>query len=107
MQINSTSASAYPSAYDRTVSNRKLTGNASDYSQDAAASGAQDTVDISPAATQAYEADAEPSTPKLLLYGALGLQRPDATNNKPADGYDVGRWIAAGVEAGMVLSVLI
>jgi hypothetical protein len=41
------------------------------------------------------------------MYGALGLQRPEATADKPTDGYDVGRWLAAGVEVGMIISVLV
>lgn len=99
MEISGASSSVYLSASDRPVANRKPLGNAPDDKQD--------TVSISPEASQAYAAEDKPSAAKLFAYGALGLQRPDATTNKPTDGYDVGRWLAAGLEVGTIISVLV
>jgi len=47
------------------------------------------------------------SSSKSFLYGALGLERPEKTEDKPADGYQMGRWLAAGVTIGTIISVLV
>ncbi|HTR10140.1 MAG TPA: hypothetical protein VMJ11_26500 [Paraburkholderia sp.] len=52
----------------------------------------------------AAEANAQPV--KSLVYGALGLERPD----QPADpnhAYAVGQWIAAGITLGGIISLFI
>jgi len=50
----------------------------------------------------------EPSAMKSFTYGALGLERPEKeTANKPPDGYSMGRWLAAGITVGTIISVLI
>ncbi|WP_050462667.1 hypothetical protein [Herbaspirillum autotrophicum] len=50
----------------------------------------------------------EPSAVKSFTYGALGLERPEKeTASKPPDGYSMGRWLAAGITVGTIISVLI
>jgi len=49
-------------------------------------------------------ANAEPV--KSLVYGALGLERPDKPDD-PNRGYALGRWIAAGITLGGVISLFV
>lgn len=50
----------------------------------------------------------EPSAVKSFTYGALGLERPEKEPaSKPPDGYSMGRWLAAGITVGTIISVLI
>jgi len=62
-----------------------------------------------PKAAGAAGADAKEKQPaaKSFVYGALGLERPEKTEDKPTDGYTMGRWIAAGITAGAIISILV
>jgi hypothetical protein len=64
-----------------------------------------DTVPVASEAAQTDDPQA-PSTPKSFVYGALGLERPEHSG-KPPDGYDFGRWVAAGVTIGTIISILV
>jgi hypothetical protein len=69
---------------------------------------AADNDTAAPVASEAAQADdpEAPSTPKSFVYGALGLERPEHSG-KPPDGYDFGRWVAAGVTIGTIISILV
>jgi len=53
------------------------------------------------------EAKEKPPAAQSFVYGALGLERPEKTEEKSTDGYTVGRWLAAGVTAGAIISILV
>jgi len=45
---------------------------------------------------------------KGFVYGALGLERPEKeAENIPPDGYTVGRWLAAAVTVGAIVSIIV
>ncbi|MCP3716194.1 hypothetical protein [Paraburkholderia sp. CNPSo 3281] len=75
---------------------------------DDAAADASDTSD----ATDTSDTTDATSTPtsaqpvKSLVYGALGLERPDAPAD-PNHTYTLGRWIAAGITLGGIISLFI
>jgi hypothetical protein len=50
------------------------------------------------------EANAQPV--KSLMYGALGLDRPDQPVD-PNHAYTVGQWIAAGITLGGIISLFV
>lgn len=50
------------------------------------------------------QANAQPM--KSLVYGALGLERPDVPAD-PNHTYTLGRWIAAGITLGGIISLFI
>lgn len=50
------------------------------------------------------QANAQPM--KSLVYGALGLERPDQEAD-PNHAYTVGKWIAAGITLGGIVSLFI
>jgi len=52
----------------------------------------------------ADEANAEPV--RSLVYGALGLERPDQPTD-PNEAYSVGRWLAAGLAIGGIISLFV
>ncbi|MCX5541181.1 hypothetical protein M3A49_17035 [Paraburkholderia sp. CNPSo 3076] len=85
------------------------TADSDDAAADAA--GASDTSDASDATDTSDTTDAT-STPasaqplKSLVYGALGLERPDAPAD-PNHTYTLGRWIAAGITLGGIISLFI
>lgn len=78
---------------------------------DDAAPDAPDAVDATDASDATGTSDAT-STPasaqpvKSLVYGALGLERPDAPAD-PNHTYTLGRWIAAGITLGGIISLFI
>lgn len=51
--------------------------------------------------------DGKPSTAKSFAYGALGLERPEEAKARETDGYDFGRWLAAGITVGSIISILV
>lgn len=123
MEITGATSSAYDSSVERAKPDDK-SSDAADADKAAAASA--DSVEISPEAARlaAREKDGEkvdgdesdkddeqddgkPSAPKSFVYGALGLERPEQTQDRATDGYDWGRWLAAGVTIGSIISVLI
>ena len=46
------------------------------------------------------------SAVKLLAYGTLGLERPDQPQENRNEFYTAGRWIAAGLTIGGIISLL-
>ncbi|HEY4803408.1 MAG TPA: hypothetical protein VIH96_12400 [Paraburkholderia sp.] len=52
----------------------------------------------------ASQTDAQPV--KSLVYGALGLERPDQPDD-PNQAYTLGHWIAAGITLGGIISLFI
>jgi hypothetical protein len=50
------------------------------------------------------EANAQPV--RSLVYGALGLERPDLPTD-PNEAYSVGRWLAAGLAIGGIVSLFV
>jgi hypothetical protein len=71
------------------------------------AEASDDSDNVEAADSKPADGGADPSTPKSFVYGALGLERPEQTQNKSTDGYDFGRWVSAGVTIGTIISVLI
>jgi hypothetical protein len=51
-------------------------------------------------------ADANAQPVKSLVYGSLGLERPDQPTD-PNQAYSLGRWIAAGITLGGIVSLFI
>lgn len=72
------------------------------------ASDTADTTDTSDAAdtSDATSTSANAQPVKSLVYGALGLERPDAPAD-PNHTYTLGRWIAAGITLGGIISLFI
>jgi hypothetical protein len=50
------------------------------------------------------QANAQPM--RSLVYGALGLARPDQPPD-PNHAYSIGRWLAAGITIGGLISIFI
>jgi hypothetical protein len=44
---------------------------------------------------------------KSLAYGTLGLERPDQSHENHNPFYNTGRWIAAGLTIGGIISLLV
>jgi len=70
------------------------------------------TVIISPEGAEAAQADASDNTTdavspvKSFAYGALGLERPDQTQDQRNAFYTAGKWLAAGITIGGLISLL-
>jgi hypothetical protein len=47
------------------------------------------------------------SAVKSLAYGTLGLERPDQPQQKHNEFYTAGRWIAAGLMVGGIISLVV
>ena len=47
------------------------------------------------------------SAVKVLAYGTLGLERPDQPQENRNEFYTAGRWIAAGLTIGGIISLLV
>ena len=118
---NTGAASGQP-AQDGTSTSDDTTNSAPSFSSSPSSSPQDDAVQISPqgyaaasatsvgsrdsASTGESAAEANAQPVKSLVYGALGLQRPD----QPADpnhAYAVGQWIAAGITLGGIISLFI
>ncbi len=80
-------------------------------SSEGAAAAAQDvaTADGADAADTAGEngAASDPSAVKSFAYGTLGLERPDQPHEERNAFYTAGRWLAAGITLGGIISLLI
>jgi hypothetical protein len=50
---------------------------------------------------------AKPSTLKSFAYGTLGLEHPDQQEHDADSSYSAGRWLAAAVTAGAMISLLV
>lgn len=72
---------------------------------DDAATDATDTSDTT-GTSDASSTPANAQPVKSLVYGALGLERPDAPAD-PNHTYTLGRWIAAGITLGGIISLFI
>ncbi|MCP3726420.1 hypothetical protein M3I53_25380 [Paraburkholderia sp. CNPSo 3272] len=79
-----------------------VVSDATDASDTSDAGDATDTSD----ATDATSTPANAQPVKSLVYGALGLERPDAPAD-PNHTYTFGRWIAAGITLGGIISLFI
>ncbi|QGZ59676.1 hypothetical protein [Paraburkholderia acidiphila] len=96
---------------DDAASNASDTTDTSDTSDTSDTTDASDTSDTTDASDTSDAADAG-STPanaqpmKSLVYGALGLERPDVPAD-PNHTYTLGRWIAAGITLGGIISLFI
>ncbi|CAB3743153.1 hypothetical protein [Paraburkholderia rhynchosiae] len=77
----------------------------------AAAAQAQDgnTVDGTGTADSTGEgaSASDPSVVKSFAYGTLGLERPDQPHEERNAFYTAGRWLAAGITLGGIISLLI
>ncbi|WP_321947536.1 hypothetical protein [Paraburkholderia sp. J10-1] len=91
--------------------------DAGDATESADATDATDAADVSDMADTSDTGDTADtsdggSTPtnaqpmKSLVYGALGLERPDVPAD-PNHTYTIGRWIAAGITLGGIISLFI
>ena len=50
---------------------------------------------------------AQASTLKSFAYGSLGLEHPDQQEHDADSSYSAGRWLAAAVTAGAMISLLV
>ncbi|MDR3670736.1 MAG: hypothetical protein P4L36_07825 [Holophaga sp.] len=77
----------------------------------AALANAQGTPDATQGTTQPADGQSpapdKPSTLKSFAYGSLGLEHPDQQDKDPDTSYSVGRWLAAAVTAGTLVSLLV
>lgn len=74
------------------------------------------TVSISPEGASAAHNDADATTEpaqsdtvspvKAFAYGALGLERPDQPHDQRNAFYTAGKWLAAGITIGGLISLL-
>lgn len=61
-----------------------------------------------PASSQPTAAQPDPNAQPVqsLVYGALGLERPDQPPD-PNRAYSIGRWLAAGITVGGLVSLFV
>ena len=90
---------------DDTADSEDAATDASDATDVSDTSDATDTSDAA-SATDATSTPASAQPVKSLVYGALGLERPDAPAD-PNHTYTLGRWIAAGITLGGIISLFI
>jgi hypothetical protein len=90
---------------DDTADSGDAAADANDATDASDTSDASDGTDTS-AATDATSTPADAQPMKSLVYGALGLERPDAPAD-PNHTYTLGRWIAAGITLGGIISLFI
>jgi hypothetical protein len=90
---------------DDTADSDDSAADASDATDASGTSDTGDTADTSDA-TDATSTPANAQPVKSLVYGALGLERPDAPAD-PNHTYTLGRWIAAGITLGGIISLFI
>jgi hypothetical protein len=74
--------------------------SATDSSSDASANGTTGNSDTSGGTTNA-------SPLKSFTYGTLGLERPDQSQDNRNPFYTAGRWLAAGLTIGGIISLLV
>ena len=111
------SASSTAVTGDNAATARSATSNASKQdeavriSPEGAAAAARDTnvVDGTSAAGAAGEgaSTTDSSAVKSFAYGTLGLERPDQPHEERNAFYTAGRWLAAGITLGGIISLLI
>ncbi|HEX7932298.1 MAG TPA: hypothetical protein VF573_04350 [Paraburkholderia sp.] len=93
------------------VSNASEQNDAVQISTQGAAAAAQDgsSVDGANTADSASEgaSAADSSAVKSFAYGTLGLERPDQPHEDRNAFYTAGRWLAAGITLGGIVSLLI
>ncbi|MEX3949641.1 hypothetical protein AB4Y40_18055 [Paraburkholderia sp. EG287B] len=90
---------------DDTADSDDAAADASDAAGTSDTNDTSDAIDTSDASgATATSANAQPM--KSLVYGALGLERPDAPAD-PNHTYTLGRWIAAGITLGGIISLFI
>jgi len=131
---NNLSTNTSPSDWSATDSNGKATVKPAVAEDSRPPAVGQDKVTLSPAALNAQmqerntgAANTEATAPKAgtspptdtvndketppsaqsFVYGVLGLERPEKTEDKPTDGYTMGRWLAATITAGAIISILV
>lgn len=121
--MNVNSAAQASATYQPTT---KAVGRTADSASSASSAKAQsvpvDTVQLSKAGLAAQKADAQGSNPsaadetsteptKSLVYGVLGLERPDPPQQEDQKSqneyYSAGRWVSAAATAGAIVSMLI
>ncbi|SAK81082.1 hypothetical protein AWB78_03885 [Caballeronia calidae] len=91
MQINSAGTTAYTSA-DAPLPRRPASA---DVAQDAH----DDSTETLPTA--------DPSPVKSFTYGALGLERPEVQATDTGGFYTAGKWVAAAVTIGGIVSLFV
>ena len=128
MQIDSALSSTLPESDRAMMKSRSVTDNADDTATQTVASNTSeqdDAVHISAegAATAAQEGNTvqdgavsdsagegasttDVSAVKLFAYGTLGLERPDQPHEERNAFYTAGRWLAAGITIGGIISLL-
>jgi hypothetical protein len=55
----------------------------------------------------ATDGPSQPSDTKSFTYGVLGLERPDQTKQDENQSYSIGRWVAAGLTIGGIISLFV
>jgi hypothetical protein len=63
-------------------------------------------IDISDATGTTDTAPSKVSPVKAFAYGALGLERPDQPHDEQNSFYTAGKWLAAGLTIGGLISLL-
>lgn len=86
------------------ASNDASTDTSADDSSDASVDAATDASAGTQAGESTDQANAQPM--RSLVYGALGLARPDQPPD-PNHAYSFGRWVAAGITIGGLISLFI
>lgn len=111
MEIRSTGTAGYTPPI-----NRNTPGKAQGDSDTASTAADSKPASNTNAATAAQKDDEKPSAIKSLAYGTLGLEKPVAEKEEPKkdepqkkddEYYTAGRWIAAAVTVGSIISILV
>jgi hypothetical protein len=59
-----------------------------------------------PMASDETDSEANAQPVRSLVYGALGLERPDQASD-PNEAYSIGRWVGAGLTIGGIVSLFV
>ena len=94
---------------DTTSTENAATADADTTGTDTSDIDASDATDATDATGAAEANDTDPSqvSPvKAFAYGALGLERPDQPHDEQNSFYTAGKWLAAGLTIGGLISLL-
>lgn len=72
-----------------------------------AVDGASASANAADTAAEGNGAASDSSAVKSFAYGTLGLERPDQPHEARNAFYTAGRWLAAGITLGGIISLLI
>jgi hypothetical protein len=90
-----------------TSANASLSADDADMDADTDTDTDADTADIDSADNADDTTPSDVSPMKAFAYGALGLERPDQPKDERNSFYSAGKWLAAGLTIGGIISLLV